>query len=204
MSEEQTITETAPQEAAKPKPPVRKGLSPAGVLFAMIVGAAIGAGAYYAIDERRDQQLVADVTSYFGGTLQDTGPQMDGVLKSMEGLNYGEARSGLEEILTVWRKANQVKGMEEEWTMMDDLIAGLDIAVEKVGAMSEDALPAVEKVAGMMKQMGIDVDVQVDATMPAPPAPPAPVPGTAATPPAPQAAPAPQPPASPPPPAPGR
>ena len=83
MSEEQTITETAPQEAAKPKPPVRKGLSPAGVLFAMIVGAAIGAGAYYAIDERRDQQLVADVTSYFGGTLQDTGPQMDGVLKSM-------------------------------------------------------------------------------------------------------------------------
>ncbi len=168
MSEEQATTEASSQETSKTTPPARKGLSPVGALLAMILGAIIGAAAYYAVDERQDQQFVADVTDYFSGTLQETGPMMSKVLESMKAHNYGEAQSGLEEILTVWQRASNVEGMEEQWTLMDDLIAGLGIAAEKVGQLSEDAVATVEDVADKMRQMGINVP-QPGGAAPAPP-----------------------------------
>ena len=203
MSEEQATSQT-PEGSAQPSAPVRRGMSPFGALLAMIIGAIIGAGLYYAVDEREDRMFVADVTNYFSGTLQDTGPMMGKVLESLNAHNYGEAKSGLEEILTVWQRASQVKGMEEHWTLMDDLINGLAIAAEKVGQVAEDSMSAVQNVVNTMRQMGINVP-ETPAAQPAPPPPAPPAPGMGQAAPAPAAptpapeAPAPSPaPASPP------
>lgn len=209
MSEEKKEESTATTGPASSEAPAKRRLSPAGALFAMILGAVLGVGIYHTVDERQDQLIVSNYKKYVEATLQDAGPKMQDAITAMNSRNYGEARSQLEDVLTVCQRAQGVEGDESERTMMDDLISGIAIAMEALGNASEDVGPKVLAVADKLKNMGVDVTVDNNQSTPAPggatppaaaptPAPAAPVapeaaPAAPAAPVAPEATPAPAP-----------
>lgn len=165
MSEEQGTSAT-PSGTSQPSAPAKRKVSPAGALIAMILGAVIGVGLYATYDQKQDEEFVRDSNKYVKENLKDAGPMMDGVIESMQSNNYGEAKSKLEDVLTVCQRAQNVIGDGEERTRMDDLISGISIAMEGLGNMAENTKSNVDAVAKKMRDMGIDVHLDVNQTAP--------------------------------------
>ncbi|MBI3920511.1 MAG: hypothetical protein HY318_03745 [Armatimonadetes bacterium] len=167
MSEEQGTSAT-PSGTSQTSGPAKRKLSPFGAMIAMILGAVIGIAAYSVVDKKEDEEFVRTSKEYVKENLKDAGPMMDGVIESMQSNNYGEAKSKLEDVLTVCQRAQKVVGDEEERTRLDDLISGIGIAMDGLGNLAENTKDSVDAVATKMRDMGIDVHLDVNQTAPQP------------------------------------
>lgn len=167
MSEEQGTSAT-PSGTSQASTPAKRKVSPAGALIAMILGAVIGVGLYRTYDRKQDEEVARTTKAYVEKTLRHAGPMMEGVVQSMQANNYGEAKDKLDEILTVCQEAEGAYNDSDKKKQLKDLADGLEVAKTALSKLAADSKSKVDSVVQQMKDMGIDVHLDVNQTAPQP------------------------------------